>query len=455
MRHLIPISLLLLVTLGGCEQKTETPKPEKTGPAAAAVELKPPVPLPLFQEAITAERFELPSEALQVWRHTAGARPALVLFSIHPFLDPIDEERTADVAELIRSGSRDDFRQRGSYYRLNPALLPSQAVSAAIDNGLVSELVWVIPTRVGIEELSLDIFRQQVVDADFLTEEEGTSLSQADGVISGTLRGIPFRAVHPDALPELAEPVLVHIDTGYFKGLFKNEVATPLFDILHRTVMRISQAEWKAYAVTLSYSTEELTFSLDVRFLVSALARIVADPALLRQMPRQWKLHADAMYLGNMYMESKSRDLIEEAAVTAPDDPAIVYALSQVRLQQGRTDEGFALLDKAVQLDPGYASAYVQMAETGVRNGQLDKALELIRKATAVYPENPFLPLNEADILIRIEKTGEALKIIRAAQERPWSAFFHSRVGDDLKNMEAFARNPQPAGTPAADGEKN
>ena len=53
-----------------------------------------------------------------------------------------------------------------------------------------------------MEELSLDVFRQQVVDAGFLTEEEGKKLFYADGVTSGTVRGIPFRAVHPDAMPD-------------------------------------------------------------------------------------------------------------------------------------------------------------------------------------------------------------------------------------------------------------
>jgi len=218
--------------------------------------------------------------------------------------------------------------------------------------------------------------------------------------------------------------------------------------------MRITQSEWKAYATTLSYSTEELMFSLDVRFLITALAKMIEDPNLLQKMPAGWKLHANAMYMGNMYMESKAQDLIEEAAVNAPDDPILVYALSQIRFQQGRADEAFTLLDKAVQLDPGYATAYLQLAETGIEKGQMEKALELQRKAVKHYPENPFLQMSEANLLIEMERTDEAIEVINGLQMLPWSPYFHGNAAANLNSLAEYARNPQPAEPTEAKQEK-
>lgn len=454
MKRLLFISLLCLIATSGCEKKKEVPEAPKTVKPAAAVELKLPTPKLIFEEPVTAHKFELPSEALQVWRHTKSVKPALVLFSIDPLLERIDDERKTDITELITSGDAETFKQRGSYFRVNPAMVPTQTLSAAIDNELFSELIWIIPTRVGVEELSLEVLRKQMVDAGFLTEEEGKELFQADGITSGTVRGLPFRAVHPDVLPDLTDPIVVHIDTGYFKGMFKNEVASPLYDILHQTVMRIMQLEWKVYAITLSYSTQELMFSLDVRFLITALAQMIEDPNLIQKMPPQWRLHADAMYMGNMYMESKAQDIIAEAAVAAPEDPIIVYALSQIRFQQGRADEAFTLLDKAVQLDPGYGAAYIQLAETGRDKGDLTKALELQRKAVKHYPGNPFLQIAEADLLIEMKKTDETIQVINSLQMLPWSPYFHGNAAQNLNGMAEYARNPQPASSAETPQEK-
>ncbi|PLY00109.1 MAG: hypothetical protein C0623_07960 [Desulfuromonas sp.] len=434
-----------LILVAGCEQKKEIPKIDEEITPATAVQLTVPQAKSIFNEPMPAHTFELPSAALQVWRHTRSVKPALVLLSIHPFLDPIATERKNDITDLIRTGDADIFRRRGSYYRVNPALVPTQALSAAINNELFSELIWVTPTRAGIDEISLEVLRDQLVNAGFLSEAEGESLFYADGVTSGTVRGLPFRAVHPDAMPELDKPIVLHIDTGYFKGLFKNEVATPLYDILHQTVQRIMQNEWQVYATTLSWSTEELMFSLDVRFIITALAKMIEDPNLLQNMPQGWKLHADAMYMGNMYMESKAQDLIAEAAIAAPDDPTIVYALSRIRFQQGRADEAFTLLDKAMQLDHGYAAAYLQLADTNIKNGHLKKALELLRKAIKAYPENPFLKIREADILIRMKQTDQAITAINGLQLLPWSPYFHGNAAANLNDMAEYARNPEAA----------
>ena len=182
---------------------------------------------------------------------------------------------------------------------------------------------------------------------------------------------------------------------------------------------------------------------------------MIEDPQLLQQMPPAWKLHNNAMYVGNMYMESKAQDIIAEAAVTAPDDPAIVYALAQVRFQQGRAAEAFTLIDRAAQLDPGYGAAYLQLASTGAEKGQFEKPLELQRKAIKLYPENPFLQINEANFLIQMKQTDEAIQIITGLQGLPWSSYFHPNAIENFNSMVEYARNPQPATSADKTQEKN
>ena len=447
MQRLLFLLLTSTLILCGCENQSEQPKVESTKPAKPAAQLVLPQPATLFAEPSQPHLFELPSEALQVWRHVKTVKPPLVLFVNDPSLYLLRDNQIPDVAELIRSGQAEDFNLRGSFFRVNPALTPSQAVSAAIENGLFSEVVWVIPARNPIEELRLDIFRKQLVDTGLLTPPEGNTLEYADGVFTGKMRGISLRVVHPTRLPDFQEPVVVHFDTSYFKGLFKNEVATPLYTILHQTASEIAGKKWQVYATTLSASTSEQAFSLDVRFLTAALARMIEDPVLLEKMPTSWKLHADSMYVGKMYMESKSQELLEKASLANQDSAPLVYALSKLRSMQKRNAEALNLLRTAIRLDPGYATAWEQLAATLLENGDLEKGLEMIREAIAATPENPILRITEVNMLADLGRIDEALAIVDQLKQLPWSKSFHSGMPDFLERLAEDIKNPKPAQT--------
>lgn len=438
MKKLTILSLVFATLFFGCEQKAETTN--VVSPTRQTIALELPSTKKIFEEPGKSHLFELPSEALQVWRHVKSVKPPLVLFSIHPFLDPVVNQLQSGITDLIGTGQADDFYKRGSYFRADPLLLTTQTVSAAIDNELFSEIIWVLPTRSSVGELSLETFQKQVTDAGFLTGPEAEQLVLSDGVFRGKIRSLPFRAVHPDRIPAIPVPVVIHFDTGFFKGLFKNEVATPLYDLVHLTVMRIMQSDLNVLAATFSYSTEEEAFSPDVRFLITDLAQMVENSKLIQKMPESWKLHAEAMYVGNMYMTSKARETIEAAFVADPDNPGVIFALARVRFQQGRPEEALTLIDKAVEFDPGYAIAYRLLAEKALANNQPGKALDFQRELINYYPENPFMKLSEVDTLIKLGRPEEAVRVLQELEKLPWSPVFHPTAKQDLNKMAERAR---------------
>lgn len=440
------------------------PVPAATGaPVATVTEAAAPPAavrsLALFKEPIEPAVFELSVGALAAWRNFAEQKPTLVLFSTHPFLNPLPPGEGEAIRNFVHTAPAAELVRRGRFNVPDPAFLPPQAVSAAIEAGLLGELIFVLPTTKTVDKFALADFQQRAFAAGFLSEPEALDLKSKAGVISGKVRGIPFRCVHPNALPKLDRPVIVHIDLGYFKDLYVNDVKTPVYNLLYQTARSIRDTAWPALAVTLSYSNQEAEFSLATRFMISNLATILQHPELLEGgTPPSWKLLADARFAAAMFAETTAQELITRAAEVAPDDPDALYTLSQQLFQQLQPAEAFATLDRAVAIDPGYALAYLELAETGAEQGRWEKTEEMLAKARLIFPNNPFIAISQADLLIRRQRGQEAVPLLNELQQLPWSPVYHPNVPDLLRQMLAAAREtsvqprPEKPAEPAAPG---
>lgn len=441
----ILLLISLAVCLAGCQKHEEQPPqtiqalPTKTAHAPAAVKQ-------LLSEPIEATRVELPSEAPPYWRGAAGdSRPALILLSMHPFLLPLAEEQRAEVTQLIASAPADDFIKRGSYYRTDPALLSTQAVSAALEAGLFSELVWVFPSTTPPEQMVLDTFRQQMVETGFLTEAESAGLQLDGGSFFGIMRGIPFRATPSTALPQLEKPAVLHLDLSYFKGLYKSEIKTPLYPLLLQVAKQIQSLKLMVHGVTLSFSTLERQMALETRFLVNRFAEILADPTLLdKKLPLNWSLHSEALYTINFFMESKVTELYQQAIKEAPLDPAILYGMALRQQRNKDLAASLKLIDLAALQDPGYALEYVVLAERAAEAKDFNNATMLLEKTQPYFPFDPFITLQLAGYHLEAQRFAEARDQLAALKNLNWSQKVHGNMPKVIDEMLAESEKPHP-----------
>jgi hypothetical protein len=438
-RYLLLSCCLLLIC--ACENRSQpenTKENSATGTTLAGFPTR-----KLLREPLEAQRFELPSEALQIWRGYQALKPALVLYSIHPFLQPLEPAQRREVAALLRKGKSEDFYRRGTIARSNPALSPLQTLSAALAAGYFSEIIWFFPTRADLADFSPENFRQEMGKAGFIDPAAAPDLHLLEeGIIGGNLRGVPLRIVHPlAALPKLARPALIHLDLGYFQGLYQNEVRTPVYALVHETALSLRDADYLTLDISLSYSTEGGNFSLATRFLIDALAQLLHQPELLDgELPEPWRFRSEALYAREMYQESEAKTLVAAAAAKYPEDPSLLYDNLQLLLQSGQEEAGFRLLERIVRLDPGYAEEYLALAETGVDQGWLDKSLQLIDKALACYPDNPFIRLYKIDVLRQAGRENETLPLIEELIRLNWSKVFFPEMDRRLNEMAAATR---------------
>lgn len=450
MKQLLIAALCLPALLFGCDDKKTSPSvapAAATGAASAQQPTSVPATAAVFDSPIEPELFEQPTDSLVLWRQFGASKPTLVLLSFDPFLQPLSPELRGEAVTLAITGSAAELSARARIFRANPALLPTQTVSAALDAGLFSRLCWVFPSTVKPEDLTLELFRQQMTEAKFFSEAEASSLKLSDGIFSGTLRGIPFQAIHPWALPKLEGPLLLHIDLSYFRGLYKDTVTTPIYQLLHQTATALRESGWQPEAVTLSFSTEEGAVSLDTRFLLRDLATLLRQPELLDgEPPQHWNQRAEAFYGVDVFTAEKMLELVEKMVAVAPEDPSVQYDHYTTLLAAKKLEPAVAALDRAVAGDPGYAYAYAELAQIAIKDRNAEAALELLKKASAGYPDNPFIPLQMADVSIGSGNPQEALKILKSLKQRTWSKSYHDDIPQLLERMSKDAQSLQSKG---------
>lgn len=440
-RHFFLLCLLTLLALSlfGCQQQEQT---EATPKIAAPAPLK---QLPLLKQPVEPVIVELPGEAVPTWRQSRAAKPTLLLLSADPFLRPMPEVLETEIRQLVDSGSAKSWQQKATPQVADPLLMPQMTVTAALKAGLFSELVWVIPTAEPLEKLSVETFAKQLSDYGAISPEEATAITFIDGVFSGTVYGTPFRAAPLAQLPALDGPLVMHIDVSYFQPLYKGEIKTPLFPLIHDTLATLREKQLKVETVTLSRSNLDGRLPLEVRFVGDAVADLIRTPELLDQnVPANWKRRADALYLSNFFQKEKVRELHLAMEQEAPQDASVKYDLYQTARMFKEGDRALEYLRQAVSLDPVYGLEYMNLASMAVEKNRPDEALRMVDLAMRTFPGFPFIRMEKARYLIDLKEFQRARGIIDDLQTFEHSAVYYPRLPEILAEMKKAAQEGGP-----------
>jgi tetratricopeptide (TPR) repeat protein len=438
MRTLVFPLLILLTILSGCDtdkQDIATPQKAESAVAATVVRLE---TRQLLKDPIEPVLFEYPAEALTVWRKFRSEKPVLVFLSRDPFLQPVPTEILAQAQALIQQAPTELINSRATRPTNNPLLLPSMAVSAALESGLFSQLDWVMPFQQSPEQLEVEIFRQQLLDYGAVNEQEAQTLVQGNGRFTGTIRNTPFEALPLAVFTDPQQPIILHIDLSYFSPLYKGEIKTPLFPLLYQTLNNLKQAGVQVLAVTLSSSTANGDLPLDSRFIGPILTELIQKPELLDQpLPAAWFQRRNALYLPSFMKTDETRDIYLKLETQLPSDPSIKFGLYQVNRQLKQGAEALGYLKQAVELDPVYGVEYLTLASTALEKGRTDDAVRMFQQGAATVPTNPFIHLQLAQLLLKVGRNQEALDIISELRNLEWSPLYYPGIPDLLANLAA------------------
>jgi len=435
MKSLLVILGLALTVFCGCESKPTTPA-EQTQPAKTTKSEQPQLQSStLLRTTIEPTVVELPTAALPVWRAARGNKPVLVLLSQDPFLAPIPDQLRAEALKLIQEGPQKEILARVSTEAADPLLLPSMAVSAALEAGFFSRVVWVLPSKKAIDELQLKTFQEQLLGLGAVDQAEAASFTQTvPGTFAGTVRGVPFQAVHIDALPAIEAPIVLHLDLSYFVPLYQGEVKTPLYPLLAKIHTTLRDKQWRAVVVTISASNMSGAIPLTSRFVAADVARIYREPEVLDgAMPADWDARARALYLENFFKKEEVLALYEEMEKKAPNDASVKYALYQVLRQFKEGGKALEKLAQAVKLDKIYALEYLSLADVAKEQNLIAQVQRMLMLTNEALPDNVFLQLRLAGFLKANGQTEMAEKLLIELRKQPWSPVYYPDMAKKLE----------------------
>lgn len=476
--------LLLLVLLSSCDRQlpenqtntasfkspdaqrdTRIAQPEpQLNTAPTPTKSLPPTPtkntlhstMQLLHEPIRIVRVELPTDALITWREYREEKPILVLLSNDPFLQPLSLALHEASMALINEGKASEFKEKASLNRPDPVLLPAMALSAALEAGFFSKVVWVLPLNEKSDNSSFPDAITKLNKVGAVSTSEAQTFREVNGEYSGLIAGIPFQLVSPSNLPQLDGPALIHIDISYFDPLYKNEIATPLFSVIVSSLDALKKQNWRTLAATLSLSNVNASISLDVRFLGAIVERLFHTPEALVNAPLpNWQRKFDILYLNNFFQPEKILDIALQMEKSAPKIADIQFTLYQAYLANKKSEQALEHLAKTVQLDSVYALEYVHLAATARENGRPAEAVKMLELACKTFPDNPFLRLDLAEALFQAGQKEEAQRIVEQALKLPWSAVYYPDMEEQLKAFRDKLTSqspPPPAALPHKSG---
>jgi superkiller protein 3 len=110
--------------------------------------------------------------------------------------------------------------------------------------------------------------------------------------------------------------------------------------------------------------------------------------------------------------------------------------LGNLLIQLGRLDEAIAQLQKALQIKPNYAEAHNNLGNALLQNGQVDEAIVHYQKALQIKPDFAEAHYNLGMVLLQKGKVDEAMvHLQKALQIKPDDAKAHYSFGNALLKM--------------------
>jgi len=438
-----PWPYTLLVLLGfmtmvhcGCEPSHDAP------PLQTAQAQKQAPPKQLFREPIDPILVETALEALPTW-HEVAEKPTLVLLSSDPLLKKIPPELLGPATQLAQHGTRTDIEASGARSTPTPLVFEDMTLELALQAALFSNVVWILPLT---QDLPLEAFRAQAIGSGSLSPDEAASfMASPGGCFAGTVNAVPMEVCSIDNLPRLHSPTVLHWEMSFFREIYKDEVRTPMYELLGDIAVKLRATNWRVNAVTINRSSLNRETTLATRFLADDLGQMIKTPGSLDapQMPEKWHIRQQAFHADLLFKRDMSIDLTRQLVDQFPEDASAHFQLYHFLLRDGFTKAATSL-DRAVALDPVYALEYLDLIDWARRQGRGGIVLELIDKARQAMPNDPFIKMQQADYLIRAGRGKEALPLVEELEKLNWSTRYFEHIPARLKQLEALATGSNP-----------
>ena len=273
--------------------------------------------------------------------------------------------------------------------------------------GLVNRIFWITPynhfSYINAEERVLSFVRNQ---ASIFRQQDIDSLRFRNGCVSGNLAGVETSLCSPSTIPQLAEPALVLLDTGFFpvyaaeRGISTLHAMKELFDL-----MALQKIRTPAFFVVSSPEAAVMH-----GYLSGEALAILKEPSTTKQEspPPLWTARdqADNMLSGGGIREAAQ--YLQENIGAHADDPYLILMQATARAMLGKREPALQAMAVLCAEKPSFCSG---IADAGVllrERGDLAGAEAFFLKALSLRPDLDSARLEYALTLYASRRYAEA-----------------------------------------------
>lgn len=383
---------------------------------------------PLSHPAAGTFLFENHDQALAVWRRSGLRDRVLVHVDAHPDLNATGAGQPVTIANFV---------------------------SAAVGEGIIREIFWVIPDASWSDEESRAAVVRQVRR---LARKHGPPLSalKADERrLCTRLAGTPLTVSTLANLPPIAEPVLLDIDTDFLlipkiRGRGWDAHGALPWCWPEELLDRLERAGIDAALATIAYSTEGGYTPLAWKYLGEELALRLGVEAGGVTLSAAAELRAGAMAEATGdWPAAEAR--YRRAQAEAPQWAAPEYRLAICLHEQGRLPEARALYARALLLDSSYRGLYGSAGMIRLWERRFSEAERGFQRALELDPGDGFalyglaeLACERGDFAGAVANAGRALEtapqLVDAHRVRGEALAALGRVEDAISAYESSLR---------------
>jgi tetratricopeptide (TPR) repeat protein len=239
-------------------------------------------------------------------------------------------------------------------------------VCPALTEGIVREVFWIVPERSVATIANRAGIERHVAEIVAGYPGKPTAIQTSEAGIRTAVLGRPLTVCTLGALPPVAEPVLLDIDTDYLvipKVTYGKPGARPALPWRWPAdlVSRLRQRGLVADVATIAYSVDGGYTPIAWKYLGDELAHRLRSPEYAGGAGADGTLEAYALMKAGAIAQQRGDDASAEAAFLRAGDrigAAPFFRLAYVLARQGRTAEAREAHARAVAMDPSYRRAF-------------------------------------------------------------------------------------------------
>jgi tetratricopeptide (TPR) repeat protein len=346
------------------------------------------------------------SEALAHWAKRGVRGAVLINFDAHDDIRWIPDVKIGDLREFYRRGDWQHFRQADTF--ANEGLYNvGNWIYAGARLGVFREIYWVLPVPYFAEGISESRLRQFLASCGF-SAEDVQSFTLRNNQFRGSFRGIPFTLCGLESLPVITEPLLLSIDTDFFRT-YSTQYRAAFLPALHAVFGALSRMNYRIGDAVVAYSINGDFLHPHHRWVGDTVALILGKPGLINDPPSEPLLLLQK--IENAYRANNPTEMLALADpyLALHPLPSLLLYKAYAHMQQGDHEKAYAAAMASCRTDRLYCSGAVYIGAFYAAKGEHLKAERFFRGGFAVNPNMRYGLFQYANCLRKIGKLREAI----------------------------------------------